>query len=74
MVIKGRAYDCCSACSDGIIEAYRSQGWEFVKRAINEKGYVEEVSGLKEVQRLAEKMDEEGIEWDEEDGDEPHLL
>lgn len=45
----GRNYDCCSACSDNIVEAYKANGWEFVKRALNEKGYVDEISGLKEV-------------------------
>ncbi|RPB29577.1 E1-like protein-activating [Terfezia boudieri ATCC MYA-4762] len=71
MVIKGSAYECCSACSTGIIEAYRSSGWDFVKRALNEKGYVEEVSGLKEVQKMAEEM-EDDLEWDE--GGEGELL
>jgi ubiquitin-like modifier-activating enzyme ATG7 len=47
--IAGKSYDCCSACSSKIVEAYRTDGWEFVKRALNEKGYVEELSGLKEV-------------------------
>ncbi|KAI4154370.1 MAG: hypothetical protein L6R39_001397 [Caloplaca ligustica] len=55
LVIKGNSYDCCSACSPRILEAYRTNGWEFVKRALNEKGYVEELSGLAEVQRAAEK-------------------
>lgn len=49
LVIKGNSYDCCSACSPRILEAYRTNGWEFVKRALNEKGYVEELSGLAEV-------------------------
>ena len=49
MVIRGRNYDCCSACSDRVVQAYRQGGWEFVKRALNEKGYVEELSGLAEV-------------------------
>ena len=49
MVIKGSSYDSCSACSDKIIRAYKEHGWEFVKRALNEKGYVEELSGLAEV-------------------------
>ncbi|EKG21124.1 hypothetical protein MPH_01543 [Macrophomina phaseolina MS6] len=66
--IRGQPYDCCSACSDRIVERYRNEGWDFVKRALNEKGWVEEVSGLKEVQRRAEEMAEE-VEWDEEDGD-----
>lgn len=66
--IHGQPYDCCSACSDRIVERYRNEGWDFVKRALNEKGWVEEVSGLKEVQRRAEEMAAE-VEWDEEDED-----
>lgn len=75
MTIRGRSYDCCSACSPTIVSAYERDGWEFVKRAINEKGFVEEVSGLAEVQRKAEEMDGD-VDWDsgeeegcEEDGD-----
>lgn len=49
MVIRGSSYDCCSACSDKIINAYQTDGWQFVKRALNEKGYVEDLSGLTEV-------------------------
>ena len=49
VVIKGSSYDSCSACSDKILRAYKEHGWEFVKRALNEKGYVEELSGLAEV-------------------------
>ncbi|KAL8848523.1 MAG: hypothetical protein Q9221_006451 [Calogaya cf. arnoldii] len=54
LVIKGHSYDCCSACSSRIIEAYNADGWDFVKKALNERGYVEELSGLAEVQRIAE--------------------
>ncbi|KAK0660398.1 Ubiquitin-like modifier-activating enzyme atg7 [Lasiodiplodia hormozganensis] len=68
LAIRGQPYDCCSACSDRIVERYRNEGWDFVKRALNEKGWVEEVSGLKEVQRRAEEMAAE-VEWDEEDED-----
>jgi len=57
IMVKGHAYDCCSACSPAIIKEYRHQGWEFVKRALNQKGYVEEVSGLLEVQRRAGEME-----------------
>ena len=49
MVIRGRSYDCCSACSSRVTEAYQTDGWDFVKRALNERGYVEELSGLAEV-------------------------
>lgn len=70
--IKGKAYDCCAACSEGIVRAYETDGWEFVKRALGEKGFVEKVSGLEEVQRLAEEaaraMEDDGEDdWPEED-------
>ena len=53
--IVGRAYDCCSACSEKVLKAYEAEGWDFVKKAMNERDYVEELSGLKEVQRQAEE-------------------
>jgi len=49
VVIRGSSYDSCSACSDKIGSAYISEGWQFVKKALNEKGYVEDLSGLTEV-------------------------
>jgi len=67
--IIGKSYDCCAACSPKILQHYESDDWEFVKRAINEKGYVEEVSGLAEVQRRAEEA-EKAMELEEEDWDE----
>ena len=65
MVIRGPAYEFCSACSTSIVEEYRNSGWDFIKRALNEKGYVEEVCGLRQVQKMAEEVDED-LEWDEE--------
>lgn len=65
MIIKGRSYDCCSACSDKIVDAYEKDGWEFVQRAINEKDYIEELSGLAEVQRVAEAANVD-LDWSEE--------
>lgn len=48
------------------MDAYKRDGWEFVKKALNEKDYVEELSGLSEVQRLAEAASA-GLDWEEED-------
>ncbi|WEW55615.1 Autophagy protein 7 [Emydomyces testavorans] len=53
--ITGQSYEFCSACSDNILQIYATDGWDFVQRAIDESGYLEEVSGLKEVQRVAEE-------------------
>ncbi|KAL9611970.1 MAG: hypothetical protein Q9167_003410 [Letrouitia subvulpina] len=74
LVIRGSSYECCSACSSNIVRAYTEDGWQFVKKALNEKGYVEEISGLAEVQRAAEKAindmdlsDDSSARGDEED-------
>jgi ubiquitin-like modifier-activating enzyme ATG7 len=66
--IVGQPYPQCSACSDSIVEAYQKGGWDFVKKAIGEKGYVEEISGLAEVQRTAALAEAE-IDWEENDED-----
>jgi ubiquitin-like modifier-activating enzyme ATG7 len=65
MAISGPSYNRCSACSTAIVDPYRKDGWGFVKRALNERGYVEELSGLAEIQRSAEKAAAD-MEWDEE--------
>lgn len=66
MVIRGRSYPQCSACSDPIVSAYRSEGWGFVKKALNSREYVAELSGLAEVQRQAEAAAAE-VEWSEDE-------
>lgn len=72
--ITGKSYKCCSACSANIVNAYRTKGWEFVQKALNEHGYVEEISGLKEVQLTAEAAIDD-IEWDEpSDNDEAEII
>ncbi|TWU72425.1 Autophagy- protein 7 (Autophagy- E1-like activating enzyme atg7) [Metarhizium rileyi] len=64
--IRGQSYDCCSACSPKVLDAYRTDGWGFVKRALEEKNYVAELSGLAEVQRRAEEM-AANVDWEEDD-------
>ncbi|KAM3490525.1 hypothetical protein MY3957_006200 [Beauveria namnaoensis] len=66
LVIRGQSYDCCSACSPKVLAAYRADGWQFLRRALQEKDYVAELSGLAEVQRRAEEMSGE-LDWDDED-------
>lgn len=52
-----------------MIAAYEADPWGFVQRALNEKGWVEELSGLAEVQRRADEA-ADGLEWEEDDDDE----
>jgi ubiquitin-like modifier-activating enzyme ATG7 len=63
--VEGKPYDCCSACSDKVIAAYETDPWDFLKKALNDKGWVEEMSGLAEVQRKAEEASA-GLDWDSE--------
>jgi ubiquitin-like modifier-activating enzyme ATG7 len=70
LTIRGKAYNCCSACSPPVLDLYNSNGWEFVKQAINKKGYVEEVSGLAEVQRRADELGDDEVDWEESEGEE----
>jgi ubiquitin-like modifier-activating enzyme ATG7 len=69
IVIRGQSYPYCSACSKPIVDSYRSDGWEFVKKALESRDYVAELSGLAEVQRRAEAAAAELDLSDEEDMD-----
>lgn len=66
LIIKGHSYPCCSACSKPILSAYRDDGWNFVKRALDDKEYIAELSGLAEVQRQADALADD-VDWDEGD-------
>lgn len=68
VLVSGKSYDCCSACSPKVLEAYKQDGWEFVKKALSDKDYVSELSGLAEVQRAAEAAAAD-VDWDSEGGD-----
>lgn len=48
------AYKHCLACSETILDAYKTSGWEFVRLCLNEVGFLEQVLGLKKVQEDAE--------------------
>jgi ubiquitin-like modifier-activating enzyme ATG7 len=49
MLLVGHYYDRCTACSARIVEAWRRDGFELVKKAMNEPAYLEEVAGLNEL-------------------------
>lgn len=45
------AFDRCTACSAAVVDAHKSQGWEFVEKACLSPQFLEEVSGLEELRR-----------------------
>ncbi|CAK9437365.1 uncharacterized protein LODBEIA_P17430 [Lodderomyces beijingensis] len=65
-------YAHCAACSTKVIAEYKQRGWQFVKQCLNEAGYLEDLSGLKQVQEEAELAARQllsELELDEGDGD-----
>ncbi|KIJ43809.1 hypothetical protein M422DRAFT_30685 [Sphaerobolus stellatus SS14] len=69
MLITGAAYHQCTGCSETVLKAYETEGFDMMLKAFNEPGYLEKLTGL-------DKLHEEGqaalenLEWEEEqDGD-----
>ena len=55
MCLTGQAFPQCPACSAAVVEQYRRRGTEFVLQAVSQPGYLEELTGLKELQREMEE-------------------
>ncbi|QNP96114.1 YALIA101S04e04478g1_1 [Yarrowia lipolytica] len=55
--ITGQRFKCCSACSPVIVQEWKDKTWGFVKKALNERGFVEELCGLAELQRGVDELD-----------------
>lgn len=68
-LLRGQAFACCVACSARAVHGYRQGGFAFCLRAFREPDFLEEFSGLRELQRGAEAALEawEGDEEDEDD-------
>lgn len=55
--IWGPSFGSCSGCSSIIVSSWRENGWNFVKRALNDTDFVTELSGLGDLQRQTEALD-----------------
>ena len=66
MVLTGKAYDKCTACSDAILTKYAQDGTAFLLKALADPAYIELVSGLTEMKKVMDQEDQD-LEWDEED-------
>lgn len=65
-------FKCCTACSIPVIKQYNKDGWEFVKKSLNDSTYLENLTGLKQFHEDAEKaallMEElDDLELDDDD-------
>ncbi|CAG8574281.1 11546_t:CDS:10 [Diversispora eburnea] len=64
MIIVGQAYDRCTACSDFVINEYKTNGFEFLKQVFNSSSYLEDVTGLTKLHQESEDLDD--FDWDDE--------
>ena len=67
LIVTGRPFDRCTACSPTIIQAYRERDLALVIDAMNSSEYLDRVTGLDALQAAAVDA---CVDWDdEEDGD-----
>ncbi|KAL9184909.1 hypothetical protein ACHAXT_002686 [Thalassiosira profunda] len=66
------AFPSCTACADGVVEAYRREGFDFVRKVCcdGDGSYLEEVSGLAGFREEAAKKLDECLDWDDDDEEE----
>jgi ubiquitin-like modifier-activating enzyme ATG7 len=68
MPIVGAAYDRCTGCSETVLRAYETQGFEMMLQAFNQQGYLEKLTGLDKLYDEGEAA-LESVDWDEDEGD-----
>jgi ubiquitin-like modifier-activating enzyme ATG7 len=64
LIVTGRPFDRCSACSSRVVQAYRERGAEFVCEVINGIDVLDRVTGLDELHAGASDA---CVDWDEDD-------
>lgn len=56
------SYKHCSACSNSVVDAYKTEGWSFVSKALSDPKFLEDVCGLTqehlEAQKILENMED----------------
>lgn len=58
MLVAGEAYPRCTACSQHVVDAYRMDGHTLVWNVCADGAYLERLTGLDELHRAAEMMEE----------------
>jgi ubiquitin-like modifier-activating enzyme ATG7 len=73
--LSGTAFEHCTCCSESILKEFEQKGYEFIKMACNSSNELERISGLTEMKKLSESIenlsmsDENENERVEADGD-----
>ncbi|XP_021854907.1 ubiquitin-like modifier-activating enzyme atg7 isoform X1 [Spinacia oleracea] len=64
MTLVGHASNICTACSTTVVSEFQKNGMEFILKAINHPTYLEDITGLTELQKSANSFE---VDWDIED-------
>ncbi|OCH86788.1 E1-like protein-activating [Obba rivulosa] len=66
--VTGAAYNRCTGCSETVLRAYETEGFEMLVKAFGEAGFLEALTGL---DKLSEEVEAamEGTDWEQEDED-----
>lgn len=68
MPLVGAAYDKCTGCSETVLRAYETEGFEMMIKAFNDAKYLESLTGLDKLFDEGEAALEK-VDWDEEGDD-----
>ena len=64
--VVGHAYDKCTACSAHVVDAYHEAGTDFILKALASPKYLEDLTGLSELQNQVDDLElENDLDWDE---------
>eukprot|EP00164_Ancoracysta_twista_P005846 GFYU01008045.1.p1 GENE.GFYU01008045.1~~GFYU01008045.1.p1 ORF type:complete len:710 (+),score=87.35 GFYU01008045.1:106-2130(+) len=67
VVVTSPAFDKCTACSTKVMDAYTNSGFKFLAQVFSNPNYLEDITGLSQLQQEACDVD---VEWDDDDGEE----
>ncbi|KAJ6487940.1 hypothetical protein C8R45DRAFT_261874 [Mycena sanguinolenta] len=66
--IVGAAYGRCTGCSEAVLKAYETQGFDMILQALNDDKYLPHLTGLDELYAEGQKALEE-VDWDVDEGE-----
>lgn len=64
--IVGAAYNRCTGCSEAVIKAYETEGFDMILQALNDDKYLQKLTGLDKLYEEGQKALED-VDWDVED-------
>ena len=69
MTIGGQAFDKCTACSPTVVDGYKERGFDLVVDAMNTPKFLEDLTGLTEMHRQVNELDDLDFDWSDDDDD-----